>query len=78
MPRRTVGGEFVFTGRIGTIYQASNAEYLSRTTPRRVLLLPTAVRSVLSGRLDGRPAAVAAGGERAPLRAGQLRITKTA
>jgi hypothetical protein len=38
--RRTAAGELVFPGHIGTIYQASNAEYLGRTTPRRVLLLP--------------------------------------
>lgn len=40
VPRRTSTGELVFPGHIGTIYQASNAEYLGRTTPRRVLLLP--------------------------------------
>lgn len=40
MPRRTAAGELVFPGHIGTIYQASNAEYLGRTTPRRILLLP--------------------------------------
>ncbi len=40
VPRRTAAGDLVFPGHIGTIYQASNAEYLGRTTPRRVLLLP--------------------------------------
>lgn len=33
-------GELVFPGHIGTIYQASHAEYLGRTTSRRILLLP--------------------------------------
>jgi len=40
VPRRTTAGDLVFPGHVGTIYQASNAEYLGRTTPRRVLLLP--------------------------------------
>src|SRR5262249_11685086 len=40
VPRRTAAGDLVFPGHIGTIYQASDAEYLGRTTPRRVLLLP--------------------------------------
>jgi len=40
VPRRTAAGELVFPGHVGTIYQASNAEYLGRTTPRRILLLP--------------------------------------
>jgi hypothetical protein len=40
VPRRTATGDLVFPGHIGTIHQASNAEYLGRTTPRRVLLLP--------------------------------------
>jgi hypothetical protein len=40
VPRRTADGELVFPGHLGVIYQASNAEYLGRTTPRRVLLLP--------------------------------------
>ena len=40
VPRRTATGELVVPGHIGTIYQASNAEYLGRTTPRRLLLLP--------------------------------------
>jgi hypothetical protein len=38
--RRTAAGELVFPGHIGTIYQASNAAYLGRTVPRRLLLLP--------------------------------------
>src|SRR5262245_917910 len=33
VPRRTVAGELVFPGHVGTIYQASNAAYLGRTTP---------------------------------------------
>jgi hypothetical protein len=37
VPRRTAAGDLVFPGHIGTIYQASNAGYLGRTTPRRVL-----------------------------------------
>ncbi len=37
---RTATGDLVFPGHLGTIYQASNAEYLGRTTPRRILLLP--------------------------------------
>ncbi|TMC03164.1 MAG: hypothetical protein E6J41_28410 [Chloroflexi bacterium] len=40
VPRRTATGDLVFPGHVGTIYQASNAAYLGRTTPRRVLLLP--------------------------------------
>ncbi len=40
VPRRTAADVLVFPGHVGTIYQASNAEYLGRTTPRRVLLLP--------------------------------------
>ena len=40
VPRRTAAGDLVFPGHVGTIYQASNAQYLGRTTPRNVLLLP--------------------------------------
>jgi hypothetical protein len=40
VPRRTAAGDLVFPGHIGTIYQASNAQYLGQTTSRRVLLLP--------------------------------------
>jgi hypothetical protein len=38
VPRRTAAGTLVFPGHIGTIYQASNAEYLGRRTPCRILL----------------------------------------
>jgi hypothetical protein len=40
VPRRTATGALVFPGHVGTIYQASNAAYLGRTAPRRLLLLP--------------------------------------
>jgi len=62
VPRRTAAGELVFPGHIGTIYQASNAEYLGRTTPRRVVLLP-----------DGRASASA----RCPRSAVRSRATPT-
>jgi hypothetical protein len=40
MARRSAGGDIVFPGHIGTIYQASNARYLGRSTARSLLLLP--------------------------------------
>jgi hypothetical protein len=38
--RTTSTGEIVFGGHIGTIYQASNALYLGRATPRTLTVLP--------------------------------------
>jgi hypothetical protein len=40
LARRDAGGRLVFPGHIGVIYQASNAIYAGRGTPRTVLLLP--------------------------------------
>ena len=40
VPRQTTTGEWVAIGHIGTIYQASNALYAGRSTPRTVKLLP--------------------------------------
>lgn len=37
---RTVGGQVVFPGHVGTIYQALNAGYCGRGTPRSLVLLP--------------------------------------
>lgn len=48
LPRRTVGGDIVHKGHIGTIYQAFNGVYLGRSTPRTIHLLPDG--SVLSAR----------------------------
>jgi hypothetical protein len=39
VPRR-VGGDMLFPGHIGTIYQAGNAEFLGRATARLLTLLP--------------------------------------
>lgn len=39
-PRTTLSGERVFGGHIGTIYQALNARFLGRATPRVLRLLP--------------------------------------
>jgi hypothetical protein len=39
-PRSTSAGDVVFPGHVGTIYQAHNARYLGRGTPRRLRLLP--------------------------------------
>jgi len=33
-PRRTAGGEVIFAGHIGTVYQATNAVYVGRSEPR--------------------------------------------
>lgn len=38
--RTTASGESVFGGHLGTIYQASNAVYLGRATPRTLRVLP--------------------------------------
>lgn len=38
--RTSADGSRVFPGHIGTIYQASNAKYLGRATPRTLKLLP--------------------------------------
>lgn len=40
MPRRSVDGSLVLPGHVGTIYQAHNAVYLGRATPRVLRLLP--------------------------------------
>jgi hypothetical protein len=40
VPRETVDGRRVFAGHVGTIYQAHNAVYLGRATPRTLRLLP--------------------------------------
>jgi hypothetical protein len=40
LPRTTLDGQTVFLGHWGTIYQASNAAYCGRGTPRSLLLLP--------------------------------------
>lgn len=40
MPRNTALGELVTPGHVGVIYQASNARYLGRSSPRRLLLGP--------------------------------------
>lgn len=39
-PRATSSGEVVFPGHVGTIYQAHNAVYRGRATPRTLHLLP--------------------------------------
>jgi hypothetical protein len=48
VPRATSDGAVVFPGHIGTIYQAHNAIYLGRATPRTLRLLPDG--TVLSDR----------------------------
>jgi hypothetical protein len=48
MPRATSAGQVVFPGHIGTIYQAHNAVYFGRATPRTLRMLPDG--SVLSAR----------------------------
>jgi hypothetical protein len=47
-PRKTADGQTVFPGHIGTIYQAHNAVYFGRATPRTLRMLPDG--SVLSAR----------------------------
>jgi hypothetical protein len=41
-PRTTAEGRTIFAGHIGTIYQASNAAYVGRSTNRTLKLLPDA------------------------------------
>lgn len=38
--RRTAAGEVVFPGHVGTIYQATNATYAGRATPRTLRVFP--------------------------------------
>jgi hypothetical protein len=38
-PRRSQSGDVVFAGHLGTIYQACNAAYLGRGTPRTLRLI---------------------------------------
>jgi hypothetical protein len=40
LPRRSSDGLVILPGHVGTIYQASNAMYLGRGTPRSLVLLP--------------------------------------
>ncbi len=40
VPRTTAGGEEIFIGHVGGIYQAHNGRYLGRGTPRTLRLLP--------------------------------------
>lgn len=40
LPRRSTDGRVVFPGHLGIIYQASNATYTGRGTPRTLHLLP--------------------------------------
>jgi hypothetical protein len=40
LPRRTAAGLLVMPGHVGTIYQATNATYTGRATPRTLALLP--------------------------------------
>ena len=42
IPRTALDGTSTFPGHIGTIYQATNATYLGRGTPRTLKLLPDA------------------------------------
>jgi hypothetical protein len=39
-PRTSIDGDTVFPGHVGTIYQAHNAIYLGKATPRTLRLLP--------------------------------------
>lgn len=41
IPRSTADGRQLFAGHVGTIYQAANAVYLGRGTPRTLRLLPS-------------------------------------
>ncbi|WP_455569680.1 Mom family adenine methylcarbamoylation protein [Streptomyces roseolus] len=43
VPRRDTSGTLVAVGHIGTIYQATNALYMGRATPRTVKLLPNGI-----------------------------------
>src|SRR5579859_7435361 len=40
VPRRESNGTVIFPGHVGTIYQAHNACYLGRATPRTLCILP--------------------------------------
>lgn len=40
VPRAALDGSVVHPGHVGTIYQASNATYVGRASPRTMLLLP--------------------------------------
>jgi len=40
LPRTKADGSVIMPGHVGTIYQASNARYLGRATPRTLALLP--------------------------------------
>ena len=40
LPRRDTAGALVMPGHVGTIYQAHNARYLGRATPRTLRVLP--------------------------------------
>lgn len=40
VPRRDASGSLIAVGHVGTIYQATNAAYLGRATPRTLKLLP--------------------------------------
>lgn len=48
LPRRTLDGRLVLAGHVGVVYQAGNAVYTGRGTPRTLLLLPDA--TVLNSR----------------------------
>ncbi|MFD8671390.1 hypothetical protein ACFV1U_39325 [Streptomyces microflavus] len=43
VPRTDASGAVVAVGHVGTIYQATNAVYLGRATPRTIKLLPNGV-----------------------------------
>ncbi|MEV4868557.1 hypothetical protein [Streptomyces syringium] len=43
VPRRDASGALIAVGHVGTIYQATNAVYMGRATPRTVKLLPNGV-----------------------------------
>ena len=40
VPRTSLGGATIFPGHLGVCYQALNASYLGRSSPRRLRLLP--------------------------------------
>jgi hypothetical protein len=48
VPRRSVSGQIIHPGHVGTIYQAFNGRYLGRGASRTILLLPDG--SVLNSR----------------------------
>ncbi|MFB8290197.1 Mom family adenine methylcarbamoylation protein [Kitasatospora purpeofusca] len=49
VPRRDASGTLVAVGHVGTIYQATNAVYMGRATPRTMKLLPNG--AVLNARM---------------------------